>query len=166
MTYVEYMRRLGVSVEPEVKAEVEPVVETVSLTFTLQRSLDRFMSNLPSKTVVQLNASWHSQRSNYRSYLSTSYYPAHTDYFRRAVEAVEAELASRVNPVPFRYVDRLRNYTRSISLFTERSLRGASVILTRLIADGPSNSSSADNIEYYRRALLAVEAELASRGAA
>jgi hypothetical protein len=96
MTYVEYMRRLGVSVEPEVKPKVEPVVETVSLTFTLQRSLDRFMSGLPSKTVEQLNTSWRSQQSNYRSYSSVNHYPDHTEYFRRARAAVEAELASRV----------------------------------------------------------------------
>jgi hypothetical protein len=95
MTYVEYMRRLGVSVEPVVEAKVEPVVEPLSLTFTLQRSLDRFMSNLPSKTVVQLDAIRRIQQSNYRSYETVGHYPHHTEYFRRALAALEAELASR-----------------------------------------------------------------------
>jgi hypothetical protein len=156
MTYVEYMRRLGVSVEPEVK----PVVEPLSEPFRFQSQLNDYTSSLRRTSSASIERS----RRSIALLVSQPIYAGHTEYYIRMLLAIDRELASRVDPVPFRYEDRLRNYTRSISLFTERSLRDASVILTRLIADGPSNSSSADNIEYYRRALLAVGAELASRG--
>jgi hypothetical protein len=162
MTYVEYMRRLGVSVEPEVKPKVEPVVETVSLTFTLQRSLDRFMSGLPSKTVEQLNTNRRSQQSNYRSYSSVGHYPGHTEYFRRAVEAVDAELASRVvnHPLSTELTASLATYVGGLPRRDITALLGSQRAFSGYIL----RVTSPGYLEYYRRALAAVDAELASRG--
>jgi hypothetical protein len=92
MTYVEYMRRLGVSVEPEVKAEVE----VVTLPPRLQATLDRFVLNLPRKHTAELNVNRGDLQSNLELYEFNGAYPDIALYYRLAVEALEAELASRV----------------------------------------------------------------------
>jgi hypothetical protein len=162
MTYVEYMRRLGVSVEPEVKAKAK--VEPVALTPSLQTTLDRFMSGLPSKTVEQLNTNRRNQQSNYRSYSSVSHYPGHTEYFRRAVEAVDAELASRVvhHPLSTELTASLATYVGGLPRRDITTLLVSQRSFTLYI----SRTTNPEYLEYYRRALAAVEAELASRGAA
>jgi hypothetical protein len=91
MTYVEYMRRLGVSVEPVVK----PVVEVVTLPPRVQATLDRFVLNLPRKPTAELNANRGSLQSNLELYEFNGAYPDLMLYYRLAVEAVDAELASR-----------------------------------------------------------------------
>jgi hypothetical protein len=162
MTYVEYMRRLGVSVEPEVKAEVEPVVETVSLTPDLQRSLDRFMSGLPSKTVEQLNAHRLTQQSKQRSYESIGNYQEFVEYYRLTVIAIDDELASRVvviNPLSAELTASLATYVRGLPRRDITTLLGSQRAFSGYIL----RVTSPGYLEYYRRALAAVEAELASR---
>jgi hypothetical protein len=96
MTYVEYMRRLGVSVEPEVKAEVEHEVWAVRpLPPRLQATFDRFVLNLPRKHTAELNANRVNLQSNLELYNFNGAYPDHILYYRLAVEAVDAELSSR-----------------------------------------------------------------------
>jgi hypothetical protein len=91
MTYVEYMRRLGVSVEPEVKPKVEAVVETVSTSFRYQATLDGYVSRLPSRGTTDIQIS---QRA-LPALISFSEAADLIEYYRRALLAVEAELAHR-----------------------------------------------------------------------
>jgi hypothetical protein len=86
MTYVEYMRRLGVSVEPEVKPKVEPVVEP----FRYQAELDGYVSRIPSRSTESLLIS---QRAHplFISYSEVDY----TEYSRRVLLSINLELASR-----------------------------------------------------------------------
>jgi hypothetical protein len=98
MTYVEYMRRLGVSVEPVVKAE--PVVEhevwaVRPLPTRLQTTIDRFISGLPRKHTAELNANRGNLQSNLELYEFSGAYTDLILYYRLAVEAVDAELAHR-----------------------------------------------------------------------
>jgi hypothetical protein len=90
MTYVEYMRRLGVSVEPEVKAKVDPVVETVGISFRYQGELDGYVSRIPSRTTDSLLAS---RRSLPLIVGSTEV--DYSEYSRRALLAIDLELAHR-----------------------------------------------------------------------
>jgi hypothetical protein len=97
MTYVEYMRRLGVSVEPEVKPKVVPTVEPLPLlgSFRYQSTLDGYASRLPSRRTTDLQIA---QRS-LPLLRSSAEGSEHAEYYRRALLAVEAELAHR-NGIP------------------------------------------------------------------
>jgi hypothetical protein len=96
MTYVEYMRRLGVSVEPEVKAEVEPVVETVGTSFRYQGELDGYVSRIPSRTTDSLLVS---RRALPLSLFVDSTEVDYSEYSRRVLLAIDLELAHR-NGIP------------------------------------------------------------------
>jgi hypothetical protein len=91
MTYVEYMRRLGVSVEPEVKPKVVPTVEPVGISFRYQSTLDGYTSRLPSRRTTDIQIS---QRA-LPELISFAEADDLIEYYRRALLAVEAELASR-----------------------------------------------------------------------
>jgi hypothetical protein len=93
MTYVEYMRRLGVSVEPVVKPKVVPTVEPVGISFRYQATLDGYTSRLPSRRTTDIQVS---QRA-LPALISFSDADDLIEYYRRALLAVEAELASRTS---------------------------------------------------------------------
>jgi hypothetical protein len=94
MTYVEYMRRLGVSVEPEVKAKAKavPFVEPLSDPFRYQATIDEYVAGIPRRLTRSLLGS---QRSLCDLFATPTTVDIH-EYYRRALAAVDAELASRV----------------------------------------------------------------------
>jgi hypothetical protein len=93
MTYVEYMRRLGVSVEPEVKVEVVPTVEPVGISFRYQATLEGYTSRLPSRRTTDIQISQRVLPELIRFAGNVNL----IEYYRRALLAVEAELESRTS---------------------------------------------------------------------
>jgi hypothetical protein len=93
MTYVEYMRRLGVSVEPEVKSKVDPVVEPLPLlgSFRCQSILDGYTSLLPHRPSDSLQR----ERRVVGLLIDQPISSDHTEYYRRVLLAIDLELAHR-----------------------------------------------------------------------
>jgi hypothetical protein len=93
MTYVEYMRRLGVSVEPEVKPKVVPTVEPLPLlgSFRYQATLDGYVEGLPRRVTSSLQRSRRAVVSLVDQPISAD----HTEYYRRVLLAIDLELAHR-----------------------------------------------------------------------